>query len=136
MLKLKDIRNWLKELNASENFGIKNFYVGKLDNKKEYSLGVYNYKHGNVDDIFNVGQLRQFNLLNVTILLHISEDFNETEDISNNIFNYFKNLMYSDLFKINEKDIYFIRLLTDNEDIGTDDNGVYERVISIQFCYE
>lgn len=39
MLGLADIKDWLKTFNAA-----KNYYVGKLDNKKESSVGVYQRK--------------------------------------------------------------------------------------------
>jgi hypothetical protein len=133
---LEDVLDYFEELNASKKFGLKNFYIGKLDNKKEYSLGVYNLKHGNVKDIFCIGQLRDYKTLNVSLLLHISKKFKETEEISNKIYDYLVNLIYSDSFKIKNYDVFFINLLSGNEDVGQDDEGIYERVINIQILYK
>ena len=133
---LEDVLDFLEELNTSQNFGIKNFYIGKLDNKKDYSLGVYNYKYGNVDDEFCIGQLRSYKVLNVSLLLHISRHFKETEEISNKLFDYLKNLAYSEMFKIKDFEVYYIRLLSNNEDVGIDDKGIYERVINFQIYYK
>ena len=43
---LKDVRNYLKELNTSKNFGFENFYIGTLDNKKEKSILVRSLRYG------------------------------------------------------------------------------------------
>jgi hypothetical protein len=40
MLELVEIKDWLKTLET----GADNFYIGKLDNKKEKSIGVYQLK--------------------------------------------------------------------------------------------
>ena len=48
LLGLADIRDWIKSLNytASENC-----YIGKLDNKKDKSIGVYQLKTSNEANI-------------------------------------------------------------------------------------
>lgn len=39
VLYLKDIKDWLKTFNVAEHY-----YIGKLDNKQDKSLGVYQRK--------------------------------------------------------------------------------------------
>ena len=50
---LKDVRDFLKEINSSEKFGFQNFYVGTLDNKKENSILVRPLNYGNIEDKYN-----------------------------------------------------------------------------------
>jgi hypothetical protein len=133
---LEDVLDYFEELNSSEDFGFEHFYIGKLESKKNYSLGIYNLKHGNVKDQFCIGQLRNYKVLNVSLLLHISKKFKETEAISNKLFDYLVNLIYSDSFKIKDYDVYLINLLSGNEDVGQDKEGIYERVINIQIYYK
>lgn len=133
---LEDVLDFLEEKNTSEGLEFQHFYIGKLDSKKDYSLGVYNLKYGNIDDEFCIGQLRTYNTLNISLLLHISKSFKETERISNKFFNYMKSLAYSESFKIKDYDVYFVRLLSNNEDVGQDENKIYERVINFQIYYK
>lgn len=136
MMILEDVLDFLEEKNTSEGFGFENFYIGKLDNKKDYSLGVYNLKHGKAEDVYCIGQLRNYEVLNVSLLLHISKRFKETEEISNKFYNWIKSLAYAERFKIKDFNIYFINLLSNNEDVGQDERGIYERVINFQIYYK
>ena len=132
---LADYRDYLEELNALENFGFENFYVGELNNEEENSILVKNLKYGTVEDKLAIGQLKSYNTLEISLLLHISEDYNTTEEISNKLFNYLLN-NYSNSFKIDDYEVYFIKLLSKNEDIGKDPNsGIFERVINFQIYY-
>lgn len=134
---LKDIRDYLKELNTSKNFGFENFYVGTLDNKKEKSILVRNLKYGRVEDKLEIGQLRSYNTLECSLLLHISKDYSTTEEISNELFNYFLNNMYSkEIINIKDFEVFYIKLLSNNIDVGRDPNSdIFERVIELQFYY-
>ena len=40
-----------------------------------------------------------------------------------------------DGFKIGDFNVNFIEMLSGNEDVGTDDKNVYERVIEFRICY-
>lgn len=134
---LEDILDFLEEQNALNNFGFKNFYIGKLNTKEDYSLGVYNLKkNGTIDDMYCVGGLRTFKVLNISLLLHINDSFRETEEISNKFFNYLLELGYKETFKIKDYSVSFVKLLSNNEDVGQDDNGIYERVINVAFYYK
>lgn len=133
---LEDILDFLEEQNTLNNFGFKNFYIGKMDNKQDYSLGVYNLKTGNIDDMYCIGGLRTYKVLNVSLLLHISDSFRETEEISNKFFNYLLELGYKETFKIRDYSVSFVKLLSNNEDVGKDDREIYERVINLAFYYK
>lgn len=135
MLLLKDITNYFKELNTSEDWKFENFYRGKLDNRPEKSLGFYDITEERfISSIGGSSETKQKNLY-VSVLIHWNKFFDQTEDISNKVYN--KLIELSDLkdIDINGNNINFIELVSGNEDIGTDDKNVYERVIQIRFNY-
>lgn len=80
LLGLADIRDWIKSLNytASENC-----YIGKLDNKKDKSIGVYQLKTSNETNIA-IGGIDNTKTLekSVSILIHWNKNAKETEEIS------------------------------------------------------
>lgn len=132
LLELADIRDWIKSLNytASENC-----YIGKLDNKKDKSIGVYQLKTSNETNIA-IGGINNTKTLekSISILIHWNKNAKETEQIAQKIYNKF---LESKEFVINDIKINFIRLLIPEPvDVGTDDNNIYERVIQAVFYYE
>ena len=137
MLYIKDIRDWFKQLNTNYGLDFENFYIGKLDNKKDKSLGFYNVDIDNYDETFCVGGLASFNIITISMLIHYNDSFNETEVASYNLYNKLKELMYSNEdIQINEHEVFCFYLLTANEDVGCDENGIYERVINFRIYYE
>ena len=134
---LKDVRNYLKELNTSEDFGFENFYIGTLDNKKDKSILVRSLRYGRVEDKLEIGQLRPYKTLECSLLLHISKDYTTTEEMSNKLFNYFLENMYSNqIIKIGDFDVFHIKLLSNKVDVGKEPNSdIFERVIELQIYY-
>lgn len=132
LLGLADIRDWIKSLNytASENC-----YIGKLDNKKEKSIGVYQLKTS-YDVNIAIGGIDNTKTLekSVSILIHWNKNAKETEQKSQEIYN---KLLTSRDFIINDIKVNYIRLLIPEPvDVGTDDKNIYERVIQAIFYYE
>ncbi len=135
VMTLKDVTDFFKELNTSENWGIQNFYRGKLDNKKEKSVGFYNLK----DKVYTpyvggptTGKDRDFYC---SILIHWTKEYSPCEEVSSKIYNKIIEL-YDDLdLEIGGFQVNYLELLSGNEDVGTDDNNVYERVIQLKICY-
>lgn len=132
LLGLADIRDWIKSLNytASENC-----YIGKLDNKKEESIGVYQLNAINSPNVA-IGGIDNTKTLekSVSILIHWNKNAKETEQKAYEIYN---KLMKSTEFIVNDIKINYIELLTNEPvDVGTDSNNVYERVIQAVFYYE
>lgn len=127
---LADVRDWVKTLGIGENF-----YIGKLDNKKEKSIGVYQRKPSGKADIA-IGGLRSTKtaIKQVSVLIHWNKYADETEDAAQEL--------YDKLLRVKEvtiagKHVNYIRLeVPEPIDVGTDDNGVYERVIWLDFIYE
>ena len=132
LLGLADIRDWIKTLNytASENC-----YIGKLDNKKDKSIGVYQLKTSNESNIA-VGGIDNTKTMekSVSILIHWNTNAKETEQKAYEIYN---DLLNAKNFIINNIKVNYIKLLVPEPvDVGTDSKNIYERVIQATFYYE
>ena len=129
MLYLHEIRDWLKSFDAADNY-----YIGKLDAKKERSLGVYQ-SNGSYAPVVALGRLEAYEIKRISLLLHWNKNARETEQAAYTLYKKLDNLRGS--FLLGNTLIYFIRLSTSEPiDVGTDESGVYERVIWIDFYYQ
>lgn len=132
LLELADIRDWIRSLNYTVS---ENCYIGKLDNKKEKSIGVYQLKLGNHASVA-IGGVDNTKILqkSVSVLIHWNMNAKETESVAINIYNDF---LSKTNFVINNIKVNYVQLLVPEPvDVGTDDNNVYERVIQAIFYYE
>nr|DAX10512.1 MAG TPA: hypothetical protein [Bacteriophage sp.] len=128
MIYLSDIRDFLKTVFKAEHY-----YIGKLDNKLDKSLGVYSLKQSGAP-ARAIGDESTYNTISVSLLLHWNNNANETERQARNLF---ETLYSVKDVEINKHTIYIIELLTPEAvDVGTDDKGVYEQVIEVKFYYE
>lgn len=130
MIMLSDIRDWLKEYRIAENY-----YIGKLDAKKEKSVGVYSREtHGNMQIAIGGLDNTKYAVKRVSLLLHWNKNARETEQAALELQN---KILGLDSLVLNNTKVYYIRLLQDEPvDVGTDDTGVYERVIQLDLYYE
>ena len=130
MLGLADVRDWIKSLGVGEHF-----YIGKLDNKQERSVGIYQRKTtGQPITAIGGQQNKKYDVKPVSMLIHWTKNARETEEASFSLFE--KLLNISDL-KIGQTHINYVRLMVpEPQDVGTDDAGVYERVIWFDLYYE
>lgn len=128
MIYLSDVRDWLKSVTNAEHY-----YIGKLDNKQDKSLGVYSLKQSGAP-VRAIGDESTYNTISVSLLLHWNNNANETDRQARNLF---ETLYSVKDVEINKHTIYIIELLTPEPvDVGTDDKGVYEQVIEVKFYYE
>lgn len=132
LLGLADIRDWIKTLNytASENC-----YIGKLDNKKDKSIGIYQLKTSNESNVA-IGGIDNTKTMekSVSILIHWNTNAKETEQKAYEIYN---KLLNEKNFIINNIKVNYIKLLVPEPiDVGTDSKNIYERVIQATFYYE
>ena len=130
MITLADVRDWLKTYGTAENY-----YVGKLDNKLDRSVGVYQRnRSGSPVTAIGGRELSSYDIKSISVLIHWNKNAVETERAAYALFNAI--LGETDL-KINKTQIYYIRLnVPEPIDIGTDDKGVYERVIEFDLYYK
>lgn len=125
---LAHIRDWLKTFGIAEHY-----YIGKLDNKQDRSLGIYTLK-GNGAPVTAIGTQSTYDIIGVSLLLHWNNNANETEVTARTLYEKLRTIKN---FKINDKQIYMIELLVPEPiDVGTDDKGIYERVIEMNLYYE
>lgn len=130
MLSLADVRDWLKSFGVGQSF-----YIGKLDNKKEKSVGVYQRKtSGKPRTAIGGLDCTKYEVKPVSILLHWNKNARETEAAAQGLFD---KLRAAENVKIRDMQVYILSLETPEPmDVGTDDNGVYERVIWMDLYYE
>ena len=119
MLGLADIRNWLKTLENKAD----NYYIGKLGKNTispRIALG------GRENSSYEVKA--------ITVLIHWNLNARETEEFS---YRLFEEILKQNSVVINNHRIKMIKLNTNEPiDVGTDEKGIYERVIDIEFYYE
>lgn len=132
MLTINDIRSHIASLGIAEDG---NVYIGKMDNKKQKSIGVYSRLTSGMPGIALGGlDCTTFDVKSVSILVHWSRDKGETEAAA---YGLFEKLRGVTSLSIGGTHINYLRLMVpEPQDVGTDDNGVYEYVIWMDFIYE
>lgn len=132
MLTLKDIRQWVADLGLAAD---SNVYIGKLDNKKAKSIGVYGRRTtGEPHRALGGLDCTTYDVRPVSILVHWTRSQSESEAAANELFEKLKNV--TNLI-IGDTHIDYLRLMVpEPQDVGTDDDGVYEYVIWLDFLYE
>lgn len=132
MLFLSDIRDCIASLGIVDD---EHVYSGKLDNKKNESIGVYNNKRGS-PKLKSVGgnETRSYSVKAVSILIHWNKKQRETERKAYDVYMFLKDLRG---VTVNGKKILFTDMqMEEPVDVGTDDNGIYEMVIEADIYYE
>lgn len=130
MITLAEVRDWIKTFNAANNY-----YIGKIDNKQENSIGIYQRKTIDGPRVAIGGRtLASYEVKSISILIHWNKNANETEKRAQYIYN---RLFEAESVVIGGTPIKMIALLQNEPvDVGTDDNNVYERVIELDLYYE
>ncbi|MDD7740689.1 MAG: minor capsid protein [Fusicatenibacter sp.] len=127
-LYLEDIQLLVKGMVLAEHV-----YIGKLDAKEQKSIGIYPFKDGSRYE-HGVGRELTYGSKKVSFLVHWNKSPSDTEKAAIALF---ENLVQVKEERINEKDILFVRPLTDEPvGVGTDESGIYEMVIEAEFVYE
>lgn len=126
---LAEIRDWLKTLKAAENY-----YIGRLENKKEYSIGVYEGEAAGRPVIAIGGrQNSSYDVRAVSLLLHWNRIKNESEIAARELWN--------KLIEVNNEDAgenhiqYLQMTVPEPVGVGTDESRVYEYVINFKLYY-
>lgn len=130
MITLAEVRDWIKTFNAANNY-----YIGKIDNKQENSIGIYQRKTiGGPRVAIGGRSLASYDVKSISILIHWNKNANETEKRAQYLYN---RLFETESVVIGGTPIKMIALLQNEPvDVGTDDNNVYERVIELDLYYE
>lgn len=129
-VELADIRDWIKTLGIGNHF-----YIGKIENKKERSVGIYQRQPSGSADIALGGlDCTKTTRKEISVLVHWDKYANETEEAAQTLYDRF--LQVTDL-EIAGKHVDYLQVdVPEPIDVGTDNNGVYERVIWLTLHYE
>lgn len=126
---LSDVRDYIASLNLADHV-----YMGKMPDKQEKSIGVYNSKHQHAYHTAIGGPaLESYGTKYVTLLVHWNKSPRETEAAAIALF---KAVRTAREATINKETIKFIQPLYELQDVGTDDAGIYEMVIEAAVIYE
>lgn len=110
-----------------------NYYCGRLDGKKNHSLGIYNLKS---DCKIPIGgeTNRKVSERNFSLLIHWDNNYNNTEikalELQKEL-QTIQNVRYEN-FNINFIQVHFAEPI----DVSTDDKGIFERVIELTIYYQ
>lgn len=128
---LSDVRDWLKTVASAEHY-----YIGKLDRKQDKSLGVYSRSSTGTPPATSLGgpDNTKTAVKQVSFLLHWNNNAKETETVAQELFD---SLRAAENIQIGGRKVDYLRLMVPEPvDVGTDENGVYERVIWMDIYYE
>lgn len=132
MLTLSDVKDWLKTFQTGEHF-----YCGKIDSKPEKTIGVYQRKPSGQPRV-TLGGLENttYEVKQISVLVHWNQYASQTEEAAVSLFEKIRQAGESSLM-VGDTQVYFIRMeVPETIDVGTDENGVYERVIWFDMIYE
>ena len=135
MLALTDIRKWIAGFGIA---GDDHVYIGKLDNKKQKSIGVYS-RPASGQPYVALGGLActTYDIRRISLLVHWNRSKSESEKAAYALFEKLRNESENTRLTIGDTQILQLQLqIPEPKDVGTDDNGVYEYVIWLDFLYE
>ena len=125
---LADVRDYIASLGIAEQV-----YMGKMPDKQDRSIGVYNSKHQREYKTAIGGPaMESYGVKYVTLLVHWNKSPGETEKAATALFGVLGGAREA---TINNEIIKFIQPLYEIQDIGTDDAGIFEMVIEAAFIY-
>ncbi len=132
MLGIGDVRDYIAGLGIADNT---NVYCGKLDDKKNKSIGVYNNNKQRPVQMA-VGGLNNssYRVKSVSILIHWNTSVRDAEKTAEQLYNMLRDMNH---ITINDTKVFFTKMLVDEPvDVGTDDKGIFESVIELDIYYE
>ena len=124
---LAEIRDWLKTLDVAESY-----YIGRLDNKKEKSLGIYDGKASG-RPVIALGGNSSYDIKTVSLLLHWNRNKNEAENAARSLWDQLVGIHNVD---VEDNYIQYLQMTVPHPvSVGTDPGGVYEYVINFNLYY-
>ena len=130
MVALSDIRDWLKSFGLFDNY-----YIGRLDDKKKNSLGVYNLQDTGRREV--IGGLKVYEKKGISILVHGDTNKASTEKKAWSLYHAIEDLIVSCEYPvISGKEVFFIELLNNQPiDVDQDAGNIYEYVIELNIYF-
>ena len=132
ILTLVDVAACLSALGVADR---EHIYCGKMQDKKERCIGVYNLKRSqNKRETIGGDTNSSYRVKQVSFLVHWDKSTERTEKAADALYEAIKGIRDTE---VNGRSILFTRMLTDEPvDVGTDDSGIYEMVIEAEIYYE
>ncbi|MCB6610192.1 minor capsid protein [[Clostridium] symbiosum] len=132
MLPLRDVRQYISGLGLAADDRV---YIGKMDGKKQKSIGVYSRPtSGNPNIAIGGLDCTTYDTKPISLLIHWNKSKSESESAA---YGLFEKLRSTTSLNIGDTHINFLRLMVpEPQDVGTDDDGVYEYVIWLDFIYQ
>ena len=132
MLTLSDIKDLIKTLQTGEHF-----YCVKIDSKPEKTIGVYQRKPSGQPRMALGGlDNTSYEVKQISVLVHWNQYSSQTEEAAAGLFEKIRQAGEGGL-TVGGTKVYFIRMeVPEPVDVGTDESGVYERVIWFDMIYE
>ena len=133
MLTLEEIRQYISGLGIAEDSRV---YIGKLDNKQQKAIGIYNRKRdGPVRMALGGVEYESYGIRPISLLVHWNTSVSESERAAYRLYEMLKRERTE--FLLGETEVRFLALQTPQPvDVGTDENGVYESVIWVDFVFQ
>lgn len=132
MMYLETVRDLVKGFGLVEDGHL---YMGKLNAKKQESIGVYNSKHSRErKKVIGGISCETYGLKYVSFLVHWNKSARDTERAAVSLFEALDAVREK---AVGDEVIKFIQLFTDEPvDVGTDDAGIFEMVIEAAVVYQ
>lgn len=130
-MNLAAVREYIKTSNIADYYS-----VGKIDSKKDKSIGVYQLKRFNNFERA-VGEIQNDHIKTkaVSILIHWNKNHTQTEAAAQSLYDFLYNTSPGSI--IGGHTVCYIEMLNNEPiDVSCDDSGVYERVIEVVIHYE
>lgn len=126
---LEDLRDYIETLGLATHV-----YMGKMPDKQEKAIGVYNSKHSHsYRTAIGGADMLSHGVKYVTFLVHWNKSPRQTEEAAVGLFNALQKTREAN---IKESKIKMIQLLTNEPvPVDTDEAGIYEMVIEAAVIY-
>lgn len=123
---LAKFRDYLETLDVASNY-----YLGKIVNETEKTLGVYSLQGG--VRVESIGRQSSYDIAGFILLLHWNKNARESEDAARSLFEKIRYITGQDMDGLY---VDYIDLLeAEPAFAGTDNNGVYEFTIAGRIYY-
>lgn len=120
---LLEVCEWLETFELFEHY-----YIGKIDGSQQKVLGVYTRANGR--PVHALGQPSSYDITGIKLLVHWSQDEDETQTASKNLFKALTD--YPAQWIDDNNYIYYVDLQCQEPiDVGMDTNLIYEYVINL-----
>lgn len=131
MMTMDNILDWLETLDVAEHY-----YAGRLVNKKEKSLGVYDKTTSGSRPVMAIGgqECSSYDIMPLSLLLHWTRSYPETEAAAMALWDALIDVKHVDI--PGDQHIQFLQMTVPKPIyVATDANGIHEFVINFNLFY-